>query len=96
MKIKGSADRKLDCSSESDGTDTKARAIALNRNFGIINKPTDELISAIRVFFKLSVDSWSCFSAFFQLYLFIVGFFFAFGNFAHDIVFLLKVSQSKI
>ena len=75
LKIKVSADRKQDCSSESDGTDTKARAIALNRNFEIINKPTDELISAIRVFFKLSVDSWSCFLAFFPALPFYHGFF---------------------
>ena len=40
LKIKVSADRKQDCSSESDGTDTKAQAIASNRNFEIINKPT--------------------------------------------------------
>ena len=40
LKIKVSADRKRDCSSESDGTNTKAQAIASNRTFEIINKPT--------------------------------------------------------
>ena len=40
LKIKVSAERKQDCSSESDGTDTKPQAIASNRNFESINKPT--------------------------------------------------------
>ena len=42
LKIKVSADRKQDCSLESDGTNTKAQAIASNRTFEIINKPTRE------------------------------------------------------
>ena len=40
LKIKVNADRKQDCSSESEGTNPKAQAIAPNRNFEIINKPT--------------------------------------------------------
>ena len=40
LKIKVDANGKQDCSPESDGTEAKSQAIAPNRNFEIINKPT--------------------------------------------------------
>ena len=42
---------------------TKTLTIASNRNFKIIKNYPIELISEIRVFLKLSVDSLSCLSA---------------------------------
>ena len=82
----------------STSLNTKTLTIASNRYFGIIKKSYPrELISAIRVFLQLSVDSLShlSFSIFSGLSFFAAGFSFSFSNFSHYCIVLLKTSLSN-